>query len=101
MQSEPLLGHSVNELKSGDRISPIYMVTDLKTGTSKTETGKSILFSGRTDLEYRPLPEGDYVASAVITDQRGDSYYSQVFGARMEERTDCPSGFLVCFHRQF
>ncbi|MBR3174867.1 MAG: hypothetical protein IKF55_03240 [Oscillospiraceae bacterium] len=83
MQSEPLLGHSVNELKSGDRISPIYMVTDLKTGTSKTETGKSILFSGRTDLEYRPLPEGDYVASAVITDQRGDSYYSQVFGARM------------------
>ena len=48
-----------------------------------TETGKSILFSGRTDLEYRSLPEGDYVTSAVITDQRGDSYYSQVFGASL------------------
>ena len=79
----PLIGHSTMELKSGDKISPTYVVTDLNTGTSTTETGKSILFSGRTDLEYRALPEGDYITSAVISDQRGDSYYSRVFGASL------------------
>ena len=38
-------------------------------------------FSARTDLQLKPLPDGYYLSTAVISDQRGDSYYSAVIGA--------------------
>ncbi len=75
-----IAGHSTFELKGGDRIAPLYEITDLTTGELRTETGKQVTWTGQTDLEFKPLDDGEYLATAVISDQRGDSYYSAVVG---------------------
>lgn len=75
---------SVVELMPGDTLAPIYMITDLTSGSIYAEDGKKTTFNDRSDLELRPLPEGDYLSTAVISDQRGDSYYSEVVGSTLE-----------------
>lgn len=37
-----------------------------------------------TRLQLEPLPTGQYLSTAVITDPRGDSYYSSVISSTME-----------------
>ena len=83
--NDMLASHSTMELKSGDKIAPVYEVVDRSTRMVSGQTGKWITYSDRMDLEFRPLPDGDYVSAAVITDQRGDSYYSAVAGSTLSK----------------
>jgi hypothetical protein len=79
-----IVSRTVDELEPGAKIKPIYTVTDLTTGSTSTETGKKITFTRMTDVELKPLPEGQYLSTAVITDQRGDSYYSAVVASTLD-----------------
>ncbi len=79
-----IVSRTVDELEPGAKIKPIYTVTDLTTGSTSTETGKKITFTRLTDVELKPLPEGQYLSTAVITDQRGDSYYSAVVASTLD-----------------
>ncbi len=72
---------SITEIVNGAKIKPIYYVTDLETGDVYTKYGKSITFSDRTSLTLEPFEDGELLMSAVVTDQRGDNYYSAVMGA--------------------
>ncbi len=69
------------QLENGDTITPLYKQTDLEDGSESTVTGKSVKIKGNTSYEMKTLPKGYYLGSVVITDPRGDSYYSAVAGA--------------------
>ncbi len=69
------------EPEAGKSIVPIYEQTDLNTGETKNIKGERIIFSARTDVSRELLPEGYYLSTAVISDSRGDHYYSGVVGA--------------------
>lgn len=79
------------EVKKGDRIVPLYDVNyvgeDLKRTEDKQEKvpdqGEEIRVSKRSKITSDKLPSGYYIASAVISDQRGDVYYSQVVGNKV------------------
>ncbi|MBO4903279.1 MAG: hypothetical protein J5518_10835 [Lachnospiraceae bacterium] len=73
------------ELEEGASIEPLYIITDLKTGESETAGGEKVTYSDRTELTLEPLKDGRYLMSAVISDQRGDNYYSAVFGATADD----------------
>lgn len=75
---------STEEVESGAKITPIYVYTDFLTNSTENVNGKEITFGEKTQLSREALPAGYYVASAVITDPRGDSYYSAVIGATMK-----------------
>lgn len=74
---------SVVEIEANAKISPIYIVTDIDTDAMYTENGEEIIYSDKTELSFKLIKNGDYVASAAITDQRGDCYYSDVVGLTM------------------
>ena len=83
-------GNEVNSLAStrsriepeaGKIIVPLYVQTNYKTGETKSVEGKRIRFSGYTSVTREQLPKGYYLTTAVISDSRGDNYYSQVVGA--------------------
>ncbi len=76
---------SVLELEERASIVPLYIRTDVKTGESETANGKKIIYSDRTELTFEPLKDGRYLMSAVISDQRGDNYYSTVVGATADD----------------
>ena len=75
------------EPEAGKSIVPIYQVTNLNTGETKNVNGKSVIFNTGTSITRETLPEGYYLTTAVISDTRGDSYYSQVVGASVSGRT--------------
>ncbi len=75
------------EPEAGKAIYPIYEQTDLTTGESKSVKGKRILFSARTDIRRELLPEGYYLTTAMISDSRGDHYYSRVAGAAVSGKS--------------
>ncbi|MCR5656155.1 MAG: hypothetical protein K6G06_01720 [Butyrivibrio sp.] len=72
---------SMIQLQPGAMITPAYIVTDMSTGQVYTETGKTIAYSKKTKLTRESFKDGKYLMAAVITDQRGDNYYSPVIGA--------------------
>ena len=69
------------QLENGDTITPLYMETDLEDGSQSSVSGKSVKIKKNTSFEMKVLPKGYYVGTVVITDPRGDSYYSAVVGA--------------------
>ena len=71
------------EIDANAKICPIYLVTDIDTDAMYLEKGKEIICFDKTKLLFKTIENGDYVASAVITDQRGDTYYSNVMGLTM------------------
>ena len=72
---------SNEEVEPGARIAPIYQKMDYTSNIASSVRGKAVTFSARSDLQLKPLPDGYYLSTAVISDQRGDSYYSAVIGA--------------------
>ncbi|MCR5089670.1 MAG: hypothetical protein K6C08_09175 [Oscillospiraceae bacterium] len=72
---------SDEELEPGSRIKPIYSQTNLADSTTKKIYGKQVIFNTKTTVSLKSLPEGYYLTTAVISDPRGDSYYSTVCGA--------------------
>ena len=71
------------ELETGSRIIPLYTVQDFESNESREEEGDSIKIKKSTRISLEPLPDGYYLSSAVISDQRGESYYSAVVGNKI------------------
>ena len=72
---------SVIEPEPGKTIVPIYEQTNYSTGETRNINGKKVTFSAGTRITREQLPNGYYLSTAVISDTRGDSYYSQVVGS--------------------
>jgi len=77
---------SIIEPEAGKKIVPLYVQTNYKTGETKSVEGKSIRFSARIEVTREQLPKGYYLTTAVISDSRGDNYYSRVIGATASGR---------------
>ena len=71
------------EIENNAKIYPIYETTDINTDAMYSDKGKEIVYNEKTEIQYKPIDNGEYRASAVISDQRGDSYYSSVMGLSM------------------
>ncbi|MBR2087162.1 MAG: hypothetical protein IJ906_08525, partial [Oscillospiraceae bacterium] len=71
---------SVQEVKVGSKIVPLYVVNDLVSQKTFEKEGKSVIFRNSSSIECKGLGNGYYLTTAVITDQRGDRYYSKVVG---------------------
>lgn len=69
---------TVETLELGTIIKPVYTVSNLTTNTTEEVVGQEIMVKVTSDLELKSLPSGTYLGTALITDQRGDEYYSQV-----------------------
>ncbi len=84
-----LLASSRNRIEpeAGKRITPIYEQTDYDTGETAYISGDSIVFGAGTRITREMLPEGYYLSTAVISDSRGDHYYSRVLGATLSGKT--------------
>ncbi len=92
LNSEPinyLVNSRMNtEVKPGDEIVPIYEVDDdgSDNGAGRGfDRGETIKISRNSKISIDKLPSGYYLTSAVISDQRGDVYYSQVVGNRVSD----------------
>ena len=72
---------SIEELQEGKKIVPVYTTTHFSDNSVENTDGKSVRFSRNTKLTRELLPKGYYLCVAVISDQRGDSYYSNVVSA--------------------
>ena len=72
------------ELRPGDTIVPILAKQEESGQESYDVYGKKIKYKTSTKVDFVNLPSGEYVCSVVITDLRGDRYYSPVVGAYVE-----------------
>ena len=89
-------GNVVNSLAStrsrlqpeaGKTIVPLYEQTNYNTGETSYVEGKKITFTAGTSVTLELLPQGYYLATAVISDSRGDNYYSTVVGATVSGKS--------------
>ena len=71
----------VQTLEIGSSIVPLYNESKMEVNSLQYTEGESIRFGARTKIERKALPDGYYLGTAVISDQRGDSYYSQIISA--------------------
>ena len=76
---------SVETLNKDDKIAPIYDISDFSTNQTYPVEGKSVRYQSTSDISLKMLPEGYYLTTAVISDQRGDTYYSQVAAANIDK----------------
>lgn len=74
-----------NQLKPGDTIVPVYEVSQSGDADSSQDTssGKTITVRQGSDVKEQKLPSGYYLTAAVVSDYRGDVYYSQVVGNKV------------------
>ena len=75
---------SATELLPGDTIIPVLTKQSADGKTTYEDHGKKIKYKVSTTIELENLPDGDYVQSVVITDLRGDKYYSPVVEAQFK-----------------
>jgi len=75
------------ELEPGDTVTPDYEVNQIneETGSrdNNDENGNVIKIKKSSGIKSEKLPNGYYLNSAVISDFRGDVYYSQVVGNKV------------------
>lgn len=75
------------ELEPGDTVTPVYEVNQIneETGSrdNNDENGNVIKIKKSSGIKSEKLPNGYYLNSAVISDFRGDVYYSQVVGNKV------------------
>ena len=85
---------SQEEVEIGAKITPLYDQSDISDNSTSNIKGRTVTFnkSGVT-LRREALPSGSYLSSAVISDTRGDNYYSGVVGSTMSGGT--MSGWAV------
>ncbi|MBQ8074476.1 MAG: hypothetical protein IJ237_00675 [Oscillospiraceae bacterium] len=77
---------TVETLNKDDKIAPIYDVSDFSTNQTFMTEGKEVSYKSASDIAVKMLPEGYYLCTAVISDQRGDSYYSEVAGVNLDKQ---------------
>lgn len=75
---------SNESVEYGAKITPVYQQTVFSSNSLETVNGKRISFGKNTRLRLEPLPAGYYLSTAVISDPRGDSYFSAVIGSTMK-----------------
>ncbi len=74
-----VIGKTTISLEEGDQITPVYQVYDLQENkTSRQESEEKISFSSSSKVALESLPDGKYLNAIVLTDVRGDDYYSGV-----------------------
>ena len=78
---------SREEVTFGASITPVYLRENFKSNSIDNVHGREITFGKNTSVRMETLPEGQYLSTAVITDPRGDSYYSAVIASTMERGT--------------
>ena len=70
---------NIKQIEIGDEFTPIYEKTNVEDNTTTAEKGsRSIKFNKYSKIELKNLANGTYLASALISDIRGDDYYSPV-----------------------
>ena len=74
---------SNEEVEYGAKITPVYKTANFDDNSTGTQNGKSVTFKENTRLKREAMPSGSYLSTAVITDPRGDSYYSAVLSSKM------------------
>jgi membrane protease YdiL (CAAX protease family) len=78
---------SLEEVEAGSTIIPLYQTNDLYLEKVEEKEGKSVTFGAGSSIDCKPLVDGYYLTTAVITDQRGDRYYSKVIGNTVSHGT--------------
>lgn len=74
------------QLKKGDTVVPIYEVSytgDDEDGGEESEEADKIKIGRNSKIKEEKMPAGYYLSSAVISDYRGDVYYSAVVGNKL------------------
>ena len=74
---------SNEKVEYGAKIVPLYEQTNFLDNSTRSIKGKTATFQENTSLKLEMLPKGQYLSSIVITDPRGDSYYSNVLSSRV------------------
>ena len=72
---------SVLEPEAGKAIVPLYTQTNFLTGETRHIEGEKVTFRIGISISREMLPSGYYLSTAVISDSRGDNYYSKVIGS--------------------
>jgi hypothetical protein len=62
----------------GKKIVPVYSTHSFVDGSDSEITGEAVRITSRSKISLDPLPDGEYLTSIVISDPRGDSYYSPI-----------------------
>ena len=84
--SAHVIGKTTISLQPGDVIRPVYEVLDFSTDNQSRQEGeRKILFGKSTRIAMESLSDGTYLSAAVLTDIRGDSYYSGVVEQVVED----------------
>jgi hypothetical protein len=78
---------SNEEVTIGAKITPVYLRADFESNSLDSVQGKQVTFGKNTSVRMETLPAGQYLSTAVITDPRGDSYYSAVITSTMERNS--------------
>ena len=64
---------------------PLYLETNLSDGADYLIEGRKLTLKKNTKVKMETLPQGYYLGSIVISDPRGDSYYSAIVGANVDQ----------------
>lgn len=73
-----VIGKNTISLNPGDEIVPIMKAQTISGNVIYETEGDKIKYKEGISIELVDLPEGDYLGTLVITDLRGDTYYSPV-----------------------
>lgn len=85
--SAHVIGKTTVSLQDGDVIRPVYKVYDLTKNTeSRQDSEEKIVFSS-SEVTMKSLPDGEYLNAIVLTDIRGDQYYSGVVEQTIENHS--------------
>ena len=70
----------LDTVAAGKTVMPIYSAHSFSDGYDYEFTGDRIRIGSGSEITLEPLPDGTYLGAIVISDPRGDSYYSGVVG---------------------
>jgi hypothetical protein len=73
-------------VKTGSRITPLYESTDYYYNESYDNNGIEVTMAADTKITSETLSEGYYVCTAVISNQRGEKFYSKVIGLDVDDK---------------
>lgn len=71
------LDRSTEPLEYGEKITPIYVISDSHGGNLSEKKGKTVRFTDADSISDAPLKDGTYIARIKMEDMRSDQYYSQ------------------------
>ncbi len=80
--SDDIVGRAEFALKSGDRITPVYEISNLNdtnnTNVKSEIDGTSFTYNEKNTLEHTAVEDGEYFSIVTAVDTRGDEYYAAV-----------------------